>query len=126
MEPLVIWRETKSGSLYQKAQKEELKWKKPMVQILEAHLARLGGDTKRAGLRKLVQRELDRARRHLHIANLSQSGSSRSARFRQKVEDYRSAFFRRSPSFPHMKTQPCQAEKPARQAVANAFVADVK
>jgi hypothetical protein len=42
------------------------------------------------------------------------------------VEDYRSAFFRRSPSFPHMKTQPCQAEKPARQAVANAFVADVK
>ena len=44
-EPLVVWRETKTGSLYNKAQKNELDSRKPLVQILEKHLARVKDGT---------------------------------------------------------------------------------
>lgn len=104
-EPLVIWRES-AGSLYQSAQKEEIRSKRPMVQILEAHFAKLQDAYQRKRLSKCVSRELKRARRQLRAANLSQMsswGRASVGHLLRKIEQYRRAVFLRSPWFPKMK-----------------------
>lgn len=106
-EPLVIWRETK-GSLYHNAQFEEIKTKEPRVRILEKFLAILDQTGKRRGLHRHLRRELKRSRRQLKAARMSQMNSRFSAALGnvlRKIEQFRNAFFRRSPLFPKMKAQ---------------------
>jgi glycosyltransferase involved in cell wall biosynthesis len=108
-EPLVIWRESTSGSLHEQAKKEALRWRAPMVQILESHLAKLTTGDDNWRLRKHVNRELRKARRELRAAKLSQTefwGASKIGSVLQKVEQYRGAISRRSPWFPKMKAEP--------------------
>jgi glycosyltransferase involved in cell wall biosynthesis len=104
-EPLVIWRET-MGSLYQKAEKKEICWEEPMVQILEKQLGRMKDGHQHTKLRKHLRRELKRARRHLAATRMNQMrfwSASAVGRALRKIEQYRSAIFRRSPWFPEMK-----------------------
>ena len=104
-EPLVVWRESQE-SLYQESRVESIRSKKPMVQILETHLARVEAVYQRKNLWKRVNRELNRARRELRAASLSQMSSwkeARVGRFLQKMEQYRRSVFLRTPSFPKMK-----------------------
>jgi GT2 family glycosyltransferase len=106
-EPMVIWRESTTGSLYQTSQKEELRWRKPMVQILEQQLVRAEG-IGRESLRKLLRRELKRARRQLKAAQMSYEhvfGVSTLGRLLQASERCRRALFRRSRSFPKMTVE---------------------
>ena len=101
-EPLVIWRET-AGSLYHEAHTEEICSK--AVQILEKQLARLNEDHRHTTLRRHLNRELKRARRSLWATQVSQKtswGASRVGESLLKIEQYRSAVFRRSPWFPKM------------------------
>lgn len=104
-EPLVIWRESRSGSLYKKAQEEELRWRVPMVQILERQLAMVKDNRE---LSRLVRREWMRAKRELKAAEMTQKntfGISTLGKLLQATEHYRKAVFRRLPSFPNMKVQ---------------------
>jgi hypothetical protein len=107
-EPLVIWRETKSGSLYQNAQREELHWRLPMVQILQRHLLHTEQQRATPVLRGLLTRELNRAKRQLKAAEMIHKGTfpvSHLGKVLQTIEHYRKAVFRRLPSFPSMKVQ---------------------
>jgi glycosyltransferase involved in cell wall biosynthesis len=104
-EPLVIWRETASGSLYQSAQTNEAEWRRRMVEVIADHVCSLeatGGD--RTILTNL-RRELKRNRRGLAVANIEARGSRAAmwlARVLNKCEQYRRAMFTRSPWFPKM------------------------
>jgi glycosyltransferase involved in cell wall biosynthesis len=106
-EPLVIWRESRSGSLYQSVRQEEARLKEPLVQILEQHLASVVS-RRRGRLRRYVCRELARARRTLHAARLAAKDSwaaTIAARSLQRLERFRRAVYVRSPLFPRMAVQ---------------------
>jgi glycosyltransferase involved in cell wall biosynthesis len=110
-EPLVIWRENMMGSLSQKARREDIRWTGPMVQILERHLAKVKGGHQHKELRKHLNREIKRAYRYLRAAKVSRMdgwGASTVGHTLRKVEQYRSAVFRRSPWFPKMKAERCE------------------
>jgi glycosyltransferase involved in cell wall biosynthesis len=121
-EPLVIWRESMSGSLYQKAQSDELRWRLPMVQILQRQLTHAEQKGGTSALRALLTGELNRAKRQLKAAELIQKGTfpvSHWGKFLQSVEHYRKAVFRRLPSFPSMKVQSIASVGPgASRAIA--------
>lgn len=107
-EPLVIWRETATGSLYQSAEREEIRWKEPLVQILEKHLIKLNAMPAHQRLRRYVGYELGSARRQLKaakVAQVSSWGATIEAKALRTWERYRRAFFIRSPWFPKMKIE---------------------
>ena len=109
-EPLVTWRETTTGSLYQEAQKREIKTKTPLIRILERHLARIGRRPGSDEASKYVTRELKRARRELRALTMTESKSwfeARLGRTLRIIEHYRRALYVRSPLFPRMKTSAC-------------------
>jgi len=104
-EPLVVWRESMTNSVYKNSQREELCTSECMVEVLEGHLARLNPNGSRARVRRHVSRELTWARRHLWAVQMRQMdswGPAISNAF-ARVEHYRRALFRRSPWFPKMK-----------------------
>ena len=105
-EPLVIWRESATNSVYKNTLKDELCTSECQVEIMQRHLARVekaGGNRR---LRACVRFELNSARRHLWAVRRRQASSAGAtlAGFMGIVERYRSALFRRSPWFPKMKT----------------------
>jgi glycosyltransferase involved in cell wall biosynthesis len=102
--PLVVWRESMTNSVYKNSLREEVCTSQCMVEVFEAHLARVEETGRKLRLRRSVSRELKRARRHLWAAKLAQSNSWRPALAAsvETVERYRSALFRRSPWFPKM------------------------
>ncbi len=107
-DPLVIWRESKGGSVYKDAQKQEICSRECMVKVFEQHLARVsdGGNQR---LSALVDGELRRHRRALKGAVLRQDNRPAAAfagRVFSKVEQYRAMMFRRSSRFPMMRTEP--------------------
>ncbi|HVZ61690.1 MAG TPA: glycosyltransferase [Terriglobales bacterium] len=105
-DPLVIWRETRAGSLYQDSKNNDLKWANPLVVILEEHLKKVQNGNRHKRLRHYVDRELKSARRQLKAAKVSQMsfwGASFLGMSLKQVERYRKAFFVRSPWFPKMK-----------------------
>lgn len=107
-EPLVIWRETATGSLYQTAEREEVRWKEPLVQILEKHLVKLNAMPAHQRLRRYVGYELRSAQRQLKAARIAQASSlvaTIEAKTLKAWERYRRAFFIRSPWFPKMKIE---------------------
>jgi glycosyltransferase involved in cell wall biosynthesis len=113
-DPLVIWRETRAGSLYQQAQHEEIRSTEPLVLILEKHLARVKQSPQDKRLQKYVSQELGRARRQLRalrMSKMSSWGASNVGRSLRKIEQYRRAVFLRSPWFPKMRVRPCQGGK---------------
>lgn len=104
-EPLVIWRESMTNSVYKNSQREELCTSECLTEVLEGHLARLDKNGRQARIRKHVVRELAWARRHLWAVRMGQMnswGPTISKSF-SKIEHYQRAFFRRSPWFPKMK-----------------------
>jgi glycosyltransferase involved in cell wall biosynthesis len=109
-EPLVVWRETKAGSLYQQAKNNEMDSRKPLVQILEKHLARVQQGDHHRRLQKYASGELKRARRQLSAARKSLTAprvQSAIGTILQRIERYRRGVFVRSPFFPKMKVAPC-------------------
>ena len=113
---LVVWRENSSGgSLYQTAQKEELRIKQPLVQILERHLAAIKDGHRYRTLRRHVGHELRSARRQLRVAKMATKPSlimTVLAGSLRTMERYRRAIFVRSPWFPKMKVQDAAIEGP--------------
>jgi glycosyltransferase involved in cell wall biosynthesis len=106
-DPLVIWRETRAGSLYKDSQKDDERWMEPLVSILEKHLERVSGDRRHSALGPCVARELNRARRELRLSRMCKKtthGLSLLGSAFKAIEHYRKAVFRRSPFFPKMKT----------------------
>jgi glycosyltransferase involved in cell wall biosynthesis len=104
-DPLVIWRESKEGSLYRDARKDELRSREPLVGILERHLLRVER-ANRPSLRRHVIRELNHIRRELRAAKIAQTKSRWAAvvsPWFRMMEQYRRAFTIRSPWFPKMK-----------------------
>jgi glycosyltransferase involved in cell wall biosynthesis len=105
---LVIWRETTMGSLYQTAQKEQLRVREPLVQILEKHLAKVQGGNQQRSLQRYVWHELTCARGQLRAAKFATAKSwstSILGNSLRKLEQYRRALFVRSPWFPKMKVE---------------------
>lgn len=108
-EPLVIWRESKTGSVYKSSQREEVCCSTCTVQVFEKHLAMVQDSCQRRYLQRQVNRGLRKARRELRIAKMKQTnsfGASSIAALLRSMEVYRNAAFRRSPWFPKMKVQP--------------------
>lgn len=106
-DPLVIWRET-TGSLYQQYRSQEICQRQCMIRVLESHLARVATTPEHVLLRKRVTSELKRARRQLRAAEFAHVSSwprHTIGKSLHKIEQYRSAVFRRSPWFPKMKVQ---------------------
>lgn len=106
-EPLVIWRQTK-GSLISEVPEKTVQLAGMMVQVLERQLTKVKDGPQYASLRIILSRELKRARRHLRLARMGQTGSwhaSSISKSLRRIEQYRSAIFRRSPLFPKMKTE---------------------
>ena len=107
-DPLVIWREHRTGSLYQTAQQQELRWKEPLVQILERQVAMLKDKHQYKKLRRYLGYELRSARRQLKAAKLAEMSSWAAPVFGsslRKLEQYQRALFIRSPWFPKMKVR---------------------
>ena len=107
-EPLAIWRQSTSGSLYQNAQKNEIHWRSTLLEILERHLTKVRNEHQHVKLARYLDWELQRARRLLRAAILSEAGSwdsSATGYLLRAYERYRSALFRRSPWFPMMKIE---------------------
>jgi glycosyltransferase involved in cell wall biosynthesis len=106
-EPLVIWRESMTNSLYKNSQKEEISTSECKVEIFERHLATVAGGHQRGRLLWYVDRELKNARRQLWMAKIKQESfwGSAIASSVCKIEQYRNAIFRRSPWFPKMKVE---------------------
>jgi GT2 family glycosyltransferase len=111
-DPLVIWREHNTGSLYKTAQKQELRWKEPLVQILERQMALVKDKHEYKKLRRYLSYELRSARRHLTAARLAGTSSWAAPVFGsslRKLEQYRRSLFIRSPWFPKMKVRSVSA-----------------
>jgi len=105
-DPLVIWRESKTGSLYQSAVRDEIRQVEPLITILEEHLSRLQKSLVRSTTGKGVVRELDRSKRQLRAARMCAGNSvviSSIGRLLRYIERCRRAAFIRSPWFPTMK-----------------------
>jgi glycosyltransferase involved in cell wall biosynthesis len=108
-EPLVIWRETKAGSLYQDSKKDELSWGAPVERMLEAHLKTVIITNRPKRLQHYVKRELKNVRRQLSAARMARMDSRAASivgRILTQVERCRRAILVRSPWFPKMKTCP--------------------
>jgi glycosyltransferase involved in cell wall biosynthesis len=106
-EPLVIWRESPSGSLYQSVRAEEVRLKEPLVRILERHME-IVASRRRDRLGRYVRRELASARRSLRAARLAAKHSwtaTIAARLLQRLERFRRALYVRSSSFPKMSVE---------------------
>lgn len=105
-EPLVIWRESATNSVYKNTIKEEICTMECLVEIMQRHLARVGNADHKERLRGYIRYELNRARRQLWASRKNRASSMGSvlAAAVKFVERYRSALFRRSPWFPKMKT----------------------
>ena len=104
-EPLVIWRET-DGSWSRKSRSEDICQKECMVKVFENQLARVSIEHRHLSERKRLTSELKKARRQLSAAKLGQMdfwAASTVSKSLNKVEQYRSGLFRRSPWFPKMK-----------------------
>jgi glycosyltransferase involved in cell wall biosynthesis len=109
-DPLVIWRESKTGSLYQSAARDEIRQVEPLVEILDRHLSRLQKSSVRNTIRKSVRRELDRNKRQLRAVKMCAGNSvvtSSTGRLLRYIERCRRAIFIRSPWFPTMKIASC-------------------
>jgi glycosyltransferase involved in cell wall biosynthesis len=107
-DPLVIWRDDGETSLSRNAAQDDLRWKLPLVSILEQHLLRLDAGVKHESLRKHLKRELNSLRRQLKAAALRKQGgwgASVAGELIERGERYRKAAFRRSPWFPKMKVE---------------------
>jgi len=104
-EPLVVWRESATNSVYKDTQREDICTKECMVQVFEKHIANMRDRYHHGISQDYVSRELKRARRKLRAAKMSRLsswGASTLGNSLQKIEQYRSAAFRRSPWFPKM------------------------
>jgi glycosyltransferase involved in cell wall biosynthesis len=104
-DPLVIWRESATSRLSRDAERDDLRWKLPLVEILEKQLYRVSDGTHNTHHRKQLHCELKRARRQLTAARMSQMtfpGALFLSKTLDKVEQYRNALHRRSPWFPQM------------------------
>lgn len=103
--PLVIWRESMTNSVYKNSVRDELPTAECMVTVLEMQLARLRQNARDARVRVLLMRELSAARRDLWAIRRKErhAGSSLLASVVQKYARYRSALYRRWPSYPKMK-----------------------
>jgi glycosyltransferase involved in cell wall biosynthesis len=111
-EPLVTWRQTTSGSLYQNAQKDEIHWRSSILAILENHLAAVQLEHRDTTSVRHLAREVRRASRSLKAVKLSGTGSWNSfvmGCLLQRYERYRSALFRRMPWFPKMRIAPADS-----------------
>jgi glycosyltransferase involved in cell wall biosynthesis len=105
-EPLVIWRETVESCYQIAVQRRDLHELLPRLQILEKHLANATAEGQRVSLQQHLNRELRRVRRQLRAARMSQTpalGVSLLGNSLDKLEQYRKAFFIRSPWFPKMQ-----------------------
>lgn len=108
-EPLVIWQENSANSLSSEAGRNDLRWKQPLVQILDKQLHGLNDDGHRPDRIKQLHRELRRAHRQLTVARMRKMtfpGALLLSKTLDKVERYRNALHRRSPWFPRMDTEP--------------------
>jgi glycosyltransferase involved in cell wall biosynthesis len=103
--PLVVWRESMTNSVYKNSIRDQLCTSECMVAVLEMHLARLGGSARAARVRALLMRELGAARRDLWATRRKRrnGGSSLLSSIVQRYDCYRSALYRRWPSYPRMK-----------------------
>jgi glycosyltransferase involved in cell wall biosynthesis len=109
-DPLVIWRESKTGSLYQSAIRDEITQVEPLITILEKHLSRLQKSFVDSTTRKGVRRELGRSKRQLRAVRMCAGNSlmvSGMGRVLRYIERCRRAAFIRSPWFPTMKVLAC-------------------
>jgi glycosyltransferase involved in cell wall biosynthesis len=109
-EPLVIWRETRNGSLYQSARGQAVCFNEALVRILERHLAAVMDRDEYKHLRRFVSRELRSARRDLKAAKMAQLTSWRAsvlAIVLRRIGQYKRALFVRSPWFPKMHVESC-------------------
>lgn len=107
-DPLVIWRESKGGSVYKDSQRQEICSRECMVAVYEQHLARVAARGEASGLRELVEGELIRTRRGLKAARLrldNRPAVAFAGKVLSKIEQYRSMMFRRSSRFPMMKIE---------------------
>lgn len=107
-DPLVIWRERATNRLSDDAARNDLRWKRPLVEILEKQLHRLNNGTNSAGRRKQLHREFKRAHRQLMVARMSQMefpGAPLLSKTLDKIEQFRNALHRRSPWFPRMDAE---------------------
>ena len=110
-EPLVIWREGATNSLSREAAENDLRWKRPLVQILDEQLHRLSNEAHGTNRRKQIIRALRRARRQLTVARMREMtfpGALLLSKNLDKIEHYRNALHRRSPWFPRMAAEPLQ------------------
>lgn len=102
---LVIYHEASPGSWAKAALREEIRLREDLVRIRERMATAVETRPAFAKLRRAAQRELDRERRELSIAQLgtrSILGASALARSLAAIERVRRAVYRRSPSYPRM------------------------
>jgi glycosyltransferase involved in cell wall biosynthesis len=106
--PLVIWRESMTNSVYKNSIRDEVCAGECAVTVFEMHLARVQGAGSSARLRRLVSRELKKARRDLWLSRMRAKGGFETAVAHAAaiIERYRGAFYRRSPWYPRMKVVP--------------------
>lgn len=107
-EPLVIWRENETSSLSSYAGRNDLRWKIPLVRILEEQLHRVSNSMEYKSVRNHLNREIQSLRRQIQAAEVQKDGAWGArikGRVMQSLERYRKAAFRRSPWFPKMKVE---------------------
>jgi glycosyltransferase involved in cell wall biosynthesis len=120
-EPLVVWLQGASGSLYKKAMEDDVGRHKVWLGIQEKYLTEIRSrNLPREWCRK-VERELKRSRDRVRRAELARSDSKMLATLSAwsgACEHYRMAVYRRTPWFPKMKVRELEAPRATAMAVA--------
>lgn len=121
VEPLVVWLQGASGSLYKKAMEDDVGRHKVWLGIQEKYLAAVQGRNLPAKWCQTVERELKRSRHRVRRAELAKSDSKILAALSSctdTCEHYRMAVYRRTPWFPKMKVREIEVSHAAATAVA--------
>lgn len=109
--PLVLWRQTATESLYQNAMDNDVVWRERWMDVLQEHIERVMVDQthQRDLLMSHLRRELKYSRRALRIAQLRRKafpGASAIGHLYDIGERIGGAILRRSPLFPRMSVEP--------------------
>jgi hypothetical protein len=99
-EPMVIWRQGSPGSLFEEASINDRRVNESALKTYAAAMEQVGHNPR---MLQLLRRESNRCRRELSLIATERRNLLRGpimTKILRKVEQYRSAIYRRSPSYP--------------------------